>query len=326
MHNSTRRQFLSLTASTALLPLLGKSAMAAGFPDHPVTIVTGSSPGGGGDLISRLMAKVLSEAWGQPVVVENQPGAAQSIAAGYVAKSAPDGYTLLLVPSTILSAALRTDLTFDIEKDLAPLALLTTSAGVLIVNANSPIKNIKDLIEQAKARPGEITYGTAGVGSPGHFAGELLNKMAGIQLQHVPFKSGVDSIVAVANGEIDIGTPGVGGTEAMIEAGKIRPIAVTTKTRLSALPDVPTVDESGLPGFDYGSWHGMFAPSGVTKELRDQLHQTIIKVSDNPEIKKALADQGYEPSPYYTPEQFATKLHEDLQQTVELAKEIGLQP
>jgi tripartite-type tricarboxylate transporter receptor subunit TctC len=270
------------------------------------------------------LAKDLTSVLQQQVIVENRPGASQSIAADHVAKSTPDGYTLLLVPSTILATALRKDLPYDLQRDLAPLYLLTTSAGVLVVSSKVPAKNIKELIALAKAKPGTLNYGSAGIGSPGHFAGELFNSMAGTDIKHIPFKGGAEAAVAAAAGEIEIAYPGVSGTPALVDSGKIRALAVTTKQRLAALPNVPTIDESGLPGFDYGSWHGLFLPKGVPQDIVTKLRAAIDKVVGSPEMAEGLKAQGYEPAPPTNPEQFREKLDKELKQTRELADKIGL--
>jgi tripartite-type tricarboxylate transporter receptor subunit TctC len=320
-----RRNFAKGVLTCAALVLTQPGVgLAQEYPTKPIRLVTGSVTGGGGDLIARLLAKELTPVLGKSVFVENRPGAAQSIAADFVAKSPPDGYTLLLVPSTILATALRTDLPYDLEKDLTPISFLTTSAGVIVVNSKLPINSIKDLIAYAKARPGKLNYGSAGIASPGHLAGELFNIQAGTDIKHVPFKGGAEAAVAAAAGEIEIAYPGVSGTPALVDAGKVKALAVTTIEPVAALPKVPTLDKAGLPGFDFGSWHAVFAPAGIPPAVADKLIKAINSVIESGSLAETLSAQGYEPSRPRPVDQLKKKLHEDLRQTKEIGAKIGL--
>lgn len=311
---------IAFSSQMAFLP----SASAQDYPNKPIRLVTGSVTGGGGDLIARLLAKELTPILGKGVIVENRPGASQSIAADYVAKSSPDGYTLLLVPSTILATALRNDVPYDLEKDLTPISLLTTSAGVIVTNSKLPVTSLQELIAYAKANPGKLNYGTAGIGSPGHLAGELFNIAAGVNTKHIPFKGGAESAVAAAAGEIEIAYPGVSGTPALLESGRIRALAVTTAQRVAALPNVPTVAEAALPGFDFGSWHAVFAPAGIPPNVANKIVSAINSVIKSGSLADTLMAQGYEPAAPITIEEFRKKLREDLRVTKEVGVKIGL--
>ncbi|MCO5063537.1 MAG: tripartite tricarboxylate transporter substrate binding protein [Rhizobiaceae bacterium] len=303
---------------------VSNQAFAEGYPEKPVTIISGSTPGGGGDFTTRLVAKELSKIWGQPVVVENQPGASQSIAAGNVATAAPDGYTLLFVTSSILAIKMRDDVPFDLEKDLSAIKLVATSPVLLAVKADLPAKDVKELVALAKSDPGKLSYGSSGVGSAGHLAGEVFKSMAGVDINHVPYKGGAEAVVALASGEVDISYPGIAGTQALVDSGKIRVLAVSSKDRLSSMPDVVTIDEAGVPGYDYKAWYGMFAPSGIPEDVKKKLVDSMQEVVKSEEVQKALKDQGLEPQPASTAEDFTNTVHTDLIQYVDIAKKIGL--
>lgn len=300
--------FVSYTIAVCIQINSVSQVHAQEYPNKPIRLVTGTAPGGGGDLIARLIARDLTSALGKPMYVENRPGAAQSIAADFVAKSKPDGYTLLLVPSTILGTVLRNDVPYDLERDLMPISLLTTSAGVIVVSGKLPVKSVKELIAYAKARPGQLNYGTAGVGSPGHLAGELFNIAGGVDIKHVPFKSGAESAIAAAAGEIEIAYPGVSGTPALLDSGKIRALAVTTAQRVAALHDIPTLDEAAFPGFDFGSWHPIFAPANIPPTVSDRLVDAINSIIKSGSLAETLSAQGYEPAAPISIEQFSKKI------------------
>ncbi len=320
---AVRRGFLSCGLAI-LLSLLGIGAAGAQtFPTKAVRIVTGSPVGGGADFVVRMVAHELAELWGQPVTVQDQVGAFQSIATGIVAKAPADGYTLLFLTNSVLGMGLRPDLPVDLQRDVTPVALVANGPILLVVNPNLPASNIRELIALAKSKPGKLNYGSAGIGTSTHLTGELFNKMADVQIQHVPFDGGVKAAVSAAGGEIDIAWPNIAAVKGMLAAGKLRALGITSKTRSPALPDVPTIDEAGLPGYEYSSWFAMFAPAGVPKDLIARLHAAVEKVTATPQMKQKLEEQGFDPASV-TPEEFARKVDSDLKQFVTFAKSIGL--
>ncbi|MBI4190611.1 MAG: tripartite tricarboxylate transporter substrate binding protein [Betaproteobacteria bacterium] len=289
-------------------------------------MLIGLAAGGGTDTLARLVAPKLSEHLGQPVVVENRPGASGSIAIERVAKSPADGYTLLLVPSNaIIYAVLRTDLPYDLERDLAPVSLMVAGPSVLVVHPSVPARNVKELIVLARSRPGELNFGGSGIGSAGHLAGELFNLMAKVKLVHVPFKGGAEAIIAVAGGQIEMSFSNVVTTQPFIKAGKFRALAVTTAKRVSLMPSIPTLDESGLPGYECIVWFGVLAPAGVPKDILAQLNAAISKVVNIPEMKEFIKKQGQEPQTN-SPEQFAAFIRSEIAQTAKLVKLTGMKP
>ncbi|MBI4192934.1 MAG: tripartite tricarboxylate transporter substrate binding protein [Betaproteobacteria bacterium] len=293
------------------------------YPVKPIRVVVGYPAGGGADITARPIAQKLSEHLGQPVIVENRPGASSSIAIERVVTSPADGYTLLQLSSPgITQAALRTKLPYDLERDLAPVSLLTIAPGVFVVHPSLPARNVKELIALARSRPGELNYGSSGTGSTGHFAGELFNLMAKVKITHVPYK-GVDVVVATASGEIEMGVPTIPTALPLIEARRLRALAVTSAKRASIMPSIPTIDESGLLGYDRSVWFGLVAPAGVPKDIIARLNAAIVKVMNTPELKKVLNQQGLELETN-TPEQFAALIRNEIVQSAKLVKSIGL--
>jgi tripartite-type tricarboxylate transporter receptor subunit TctC len=299
-------------------------APAQSYPSKPVRVVVGFAPGGGTDVTSRLLAQKLSAELGQSVVVENRAGASGSIAAEYVARAPADGYTLLMVASaTVASAALRADLPFDLERDFAPVSLVTTAPLVLLLHPSVPARDVKELIALARAQPGTLTYGSDGIGSGSHLAGEIFSYMTNVRLVHVPFKGGSESAVATASGQIQINFPSVPSALPLLKAGKLHALAVTTARRSMLLPSIPTLHESGLSGYDFGTWYGLIAPAAVPKGIIAQLNATLVKVVNTAEIKEFINKQGMEPQAN-SPEQFGAFLRAQTAQVARLGKLAGI--
>jgi tripartite-type tricarboxylate transporter receptor subunit TctC len=275
---------------------LASHAQAPAWPSKPVKIVVPSPPGGSTDQIARAMGQKLSVAWGQPVVTENKPGAGLTLGADFVAKAQNDGYTLLMgaVHHSIAQKVYK-KLPYDFGKDLAPITVLAVVPNVLIVSASNPAKNVKELIAQAKAEPGKLSYGSTGAGTAHHLIGEQFNDMAGTDVLHVAYKGSSPALVDLMGGQITMMFDTVASCLPLIKGGKLRPLAVATAKRSSALPDVPTLSESGLTGFDIATWFGFMAPAGTPKEVIDKIYLDSAKILATPEMKKQWLDMGAEP-------------------------------
>ena len=297
-------------------------SFAQGSPNKPMYIVVGYPAGGAGDVVARMVAQKLSENLQQAVVVENRTGATGSIANEWVLKAPADGRTLLLLPSsgTILPA-LRA-LPYDLDRDFAPVSLLATGAWLLVVHPSVPATSIRELIELARLQPGKLTYGSAGVGSSHHLAGELFKSIAKINITHVPYKGAAEFVVANASGQIEISFPAIPAALPLINAGKLRALAVTTKTRASLMPSIPTLDELGLRGYDRSAWYGVLAPAAVPKDIIVRLNAAIGAVVNTAEMKDLLNKQGVEPQSS-TMEQFGALVHNEIAVNSKLIKSIG---
>ena len=300
---------------------LSFEAPAQSYPTKPVRLMVGFAPGGGTDVTSRLIAQKLTSLLGQSVVVENRAGASGAIAAEFVARSPADGYTLLMIASTtFINSVLRAQ---NLERDLTPVSLATMAPLVLVVHPSVPARDVKELIALARTRPGKLNYGSDGVGGTTHLAGELFNFMAKVKLVHVPYKGAGDSVIATASGQVDINFPSAPAALPLLGAGKFRALAVTSVKRSSLLPSIPTLDESGFPGFDVPTWFGVVAPVAVPKEIIAQLNAAILKVVNTPEMKEAINKQGMEPQTN-SPEQFAAFMRRQSGQIAKLVELAGM--
>ena len=258
------------------------------------------------------------------MVVENRPGATGIIANQFVAKAPSDGYTLLILSSNDTAlTALHAKLPFDLVRDFTPVSLLTIGPMVLAVNTSLPARNVNELIALAQSR--KLSFGSSGIGGTPHLAGELFSVMAKVKLLHVPYKGGAELVVAVTSGQIDMCFTSITSALNLAGVGKLRALAVSSAKRVSAMSSVPTLDESGLSGYDYSSWFGIVAPAGVPKSIVAQLNTHIVKVVNTPEIKDALNKQGFEPQTN-TPAQFAALIEREIAQNTELARAAGIQP
>jgi tripartite-type tricarboxylate transporter receptor subunit TctC len=295
------------------------------YPYKPVRFVVGFQAGGGVDISARTVGQPLGVALGQSVVVDNKPGAAGNIAAGFVAKATPDGYTLLMSNSTIAVPGLFKSLPFDIRKDLDPVALIAIGPSVLVVHPSVPANNVKELIALAKAKPKQLTYGSGGIGNVTHLEMELMNAMVGIQITHVPYKGSAPSIIGLMSGEVQMVFSSVPSALAQIKAGKIRALGVSIAKRSSVLPDVPTISESGVPGFDAASWYGVFAPTGTPKNVVGMLGREIVRIMNVPDMRERFATDGFEPAGS-GPAEFAGFLRQELVKWAKAVEMAGLKP
>ncbi|MBI4189583.1 MAG: tripartite tricarboxylate transporter substrate binding protein [Betaproteobacteria bacterium] len=324
MRKAQRRRFWLYTVVTVFAQPLASEALAQSYPNKPVRMVVGMVAGGGTDVTARLVAQKLSEHLGQPVVVENRPGASTAIGTERVAKSPTDGYTLLMLScTTSVLSAMRTNLPYDLERDFAPVSMVTTAPLVLLVHPSVPARDVKELIALARSRPGKLNYGSSGVGGISHLAGELFSLMAKVKLVHVPFKGGGESVIASASGQVDMNFPSVATATPLHGAGKLRALAVSSAKRSSLLPSIPTLDESGLPGYDLFCWWGVLAPAAVPKDIIAQLNAVIGKIVNTPEMKESINKQGMEPQTNSL-EQFAAFMRNEMAQYAKLVKLAGL--
>jgi tripartite-type tricarboxylate transporter receptor subunit TctC len=276
------------------------SALAQGsYPTRPVTMVVGFAPGGGTDTVARIIAKNLSESLGQQVVVENRSGAGGNIATDYVAHAEPDGYTILLgnVGSLAVAPHMIASLGYDPLRDFAPITMAVVFANVLVVQPSLPVQSLADFVKLAQEKPGTVTFGSSGIGGAGHLAGELLRERANIDMIHVPYKGGGPAMQGMLGGQVMsiFATPVSAGGQ--IKAGKIRAIATTGPKRAALLPDVPTVAESGYPGYEAMNWYAYVAPAKTPKEIVERLNRELVKALNNVDVAALLHQQGLEPSP-----------------------------
>jgi tripartite-type tricarboxylate transporter receptor subunit TctC len=288
------------------------TAHAQIYPAKPVRIVVGFAAGGPTDVAGRLLSQKLTEKWGQPVVVEPRTGAGGNIAAEFVAKSAPDGYTLLLPAfAHAVNPSLYANLPFDTEKDFVPVALLTTSANLFAVHPSVPARNLRELIALAKAKPGQLTYGSAGVASASHLAGELLNSMAGIKITHIPYKGAAPASVDLVGGHISAAFPSISLAAEHAKAGRLRLLGIASLKRADSLPEVPTIAEAGVPGFEVLSWYGLLAPAGTPAEIITRLNQDVTRGLNEADSVERIRAIGAEPMKS-TPAEFGAFLKKEI--------------
>jgi tripartite-type tricarboxylate transporter receptor subunit TctC len=287
-----RREFLHLAAGFAALPIVLRAARADTYPSHPVRIIVGFAAGSTTDILSRLMGQWLAQRLGQQFVVENRPGAGGNVGAEAMVKSAPDGYTLLMVPPAVAAnAALYPNLNFDFIRDAAPVAGVVRVPNVLEVNPALPVKTVPELIAYAKANPGKLSFASAGIGTASHLAGQLFNIMTGANLQHVPYRGDGPAMADLIAGQVQIGFATMTASIGHIRSGQLRALAVCTAKRSDALPDVPTVNDY-VPGFEASSWFGIAAPAGTPADIVERLNSETNAGLADATIKARLADMG----------------------------------
>src|SRR3954462_15728212 len=257
---------------------LATAAIAQQYPTHPVRMEVGFAPGGGTDIMARLVSQKLSERWGQPVVVDNRTGASGNIGAELVARAAPDGYTLLTAFSSHSSNAALSKLSFDINKDFSSITQIASGPAVVVANPAVPGKTLAGMLEYAKAHPGSIKYGSSGVGTPGHLGGELMQQMTGAQMVHVPYKGIAPAMTAILAGDIYISFATPLSALGLLKSGKLVGLAVASPTRFPTLPDVPTAAEAGLPGYEVDFWYGLLGPAGMPAALVDRIQRDLAAV------------------------------------------------
>ena len=313
----------------ALLMLIAAAdVLAQAYPSRPVRVIAAQSAGSALDTVARIVANKLSEMTGQQFVIDNRGGAAGTIGIELGARAAPDGYTLTVGASSsmIVSKFTYRSLPFDAFKDFDPISLIVNADAVMVVNPAVPAKTVKDLIALAKAQPGKLNMASAGVGSSSHLAGLMFTVMAGIDAVHVPYKGGGPMAAAVMGGEAQFSVSPAAAVVGQIRAGRLRGLAITGKTRSPLLPDLPTIAEGGVPGYEYWSWNGFFAPKGTPRPIVNSLFTTIQKALAAPEVKEQFALQGTVPQGSESPEEFGRFFRTDYDRIVKLVQAAGIKP
>ena len=305
------KQFTVLAFSCAVASFTGLAAAQA-FPSKPIKFIVPFAPGGGNDLLARITGQKLSESMGVPVVVENRIGASGIIGNQFVIRSPADGYTIVIggTPLTV-NQTLQKDIPYDALKDFTPISLMVLQPNVLIVNPQVPAQNLRELIALAKAQPGKLNYGVGSEGSAPHLAAELLKVMGGLDVVHVPYNGNAPMMNAVITGEVTFGFDQPATALSFIQAGKVRALGVTGTSRSSQLPNVPTIAEAGLPGYEINSWFGILGPPNMPKAVTDRLSAEFAKALNSPEVRERLTSQGFTVVGS-TPEQFAAHLKADV--------------
>ena len=321
----TRRHVLRLTTGAAALAAASPVAWAQAYPNRTVKWVVGFAPAGGNDIVARLMGHWLSERTGQQFIVDNKPGAATNIATEFVANAAPDGYTLLLIGVTgAINQTFYDNLSFNFGRDIQPIAGIMSIPLYVAVNPSVPAKTLPELIAYAKANPGRVNVGSAGIGSVGHLSGELLNMMAGINLVHVPYRGNGPALQALLSGEVQIVFPTPPSSIEFIRTGKLRGLATTGATRAAALPDMPTVGEI-VPGYETSAWYGIGGPKGMPAEVVDRIGREINAGLADPKMRTQFAELGGVPMPL-APAEFSTLIAEETEKWAKVIKSAGIKP
>ncbi len=272
---------------------------SADYPNKPIRLLVGFPAGGAADITARAIGQKLTHAFGQQVVVDNRAGAQGNIAAHIAAQAVPDGYTIYMgtVGNMAINVTLYGNLPYDPVKDFAPITVAVSSTNVLVVNPSLQAASVRDLIALAKARPGVLNYGSSGSGGAGHLAGELFKMMSGTEIVHVPYKGGVLAMLDLISGQVQINFSTLATSNPQMKAGKIRGLAVTTATRATLVPDLPTIAEAGLPGYEANNWYGLVAPAATPGAILDRLHAEVKKALESADLRNALVAQGLEPTP-----------------------------
>ena len=317
-----RRTILALLGAFALgLPSI---AVAQTYPSRPVTLVVAFTPAGPSDVLSRIVGRKLEELLKQPFVVVNRPGAGGNIGAEAVATAPADGYTLLMGNNSILAtnASLYRKLPYDPEKDFKPVSLIGSQANILVVNPKLPVHSVAELIALAKAKPGQLNYASSGVGTAAHLAGALFKAQAGVDIVHVAYKGAAPALQDLIGGQVQMMFATAASVVGFINAGTVRPLAVTTLHRSALMPDLPTVAESGLPGFEATTWHGLVAPAATPPAVINTLHAAIVQALADPAVTKSLTELGVEISPS-TPDEFAKYITAEIPKWTAVVKASG---
>jgi len=300
-------------SALALALAIGSAAAQSDYPVRPVRIIVPSPPSGGTDIVARVLAQHFSNAFGQQFFVENKPGAGNVIGIEAAARAAPDGYTLLVSASTIaLNSVLYKKVPYDPVRDFAPITLAATAPNILVVNPKLPLKTLADLIAAAKAQPGKLTYGTPGIGTSPHLCMELFKSMAGVDLQHVPYKGTAAAVMDIIGGQIEVAFATALTAKPLIDAGRLRALAVSGPRRVEALPGVPPVAEAGVPGYEAMQWYGLLAPAGTPSAIIERVHAEAMVALRSPEMKARLAADGAEPAGT-TPAEFGAYIKRELE-------------
>jgi tripartite-type tricarboxylate transporter receptor subunit TctC len=315
--------FRAMLLALAVLFPGALSAQTETYPSRPIRIVVAFTAGGTTDIIARLVGKKMTDAWGQPVVVDNRPGAGGNLGSNLVAKAPPDGYTLLIgsVGPLAVNATLYPNMPYDNLKDFAPICLVAEVPNMLVVHPSVPVHTVQDLVDLARAKPGTLNYGSTGNGTTGHLSGELLNEQAKIDLVHIPYRGA--TAVTDLLGQIQLMFATIPSVIQHVRSGSLRAIAVTSSRRSAALPEIPTVAESGYPGFEASSWYGFVAPAGTPDPIIRKLHALIAGIVNAPDINEQLSSQGADPVGN-TPEEFGAYMRRETEKWAKVVKASGI--
>ncbi len=301
-------------------------AQTSAYPVKPVRFIAGFPAGGPSDIVTRAVAKRMSELMGRPVVVENRSGAGGHVAAEALAKAPPDGYTILVAGSFLtIGPSLYTKLPYDPVRDIAPVGLIARNQYLLVVHPAVPARTAKELIALAKSRPGQLNYGSSGVGAPPHLATELMKSMARVDAVHVPYKGATPAIADLVGGHIDFYVGGISGLIPQVRSGRLRALAVTGAKRSSELPDVPTIAEAAIPGYDISTWFGVVAPAGTPMDVVTRLNATLVKIVGEKDTQTYLSAQGLEPATS-TPDELGRIIQSEIPRFAKIVKTAGIKP
>lgn len=321
----SRHKFILMLATSACIPLASFAQQApAGYPDKPIRIVIGIAAGGGLDMATRIGAQKMSDRWGQPVIVDNRPGAGSLVAADLVERAAPDGYTLLGASDTLMLIGVLKRTAYDVRKAFVPIVNLAGQPYMLVVTPSLPVKSLQELIAYAKAKPGALSYGSQGLGSNGHIGMERFKLMAGINMVHVPYKGASVALIDVISGQIQLMFASTISTSPYIRSGKLRVLGTTSLKRVPAFPEVPTIAESGFPGFEVGNHYSYFAPVGTPRAIVRAIASVVSQGMNSPETANLLAADGSEVAAPATPEEFKAKFEKDYADLQNVIKESNL--
>ena len=287
------KRIIALVLALIALPALAQSDAA--FPARPIRLVVPFAAGGGNDLLARVISQRLQTAWGQPVLVDNKPGAGGNIGADFVAKSAPDGHTLLLATNTLtINPAIFATIPFDVRQDFAPVALAAATPFVLLVNNELPVKSVRELIAHARAKPGKLSYASVGIGTPHHLGMELFKSLTGTDIVHVPYKGSVTALTDLSSGQVQVMLASINAAMPFMQGGKVRAIAIAEPKRIESARDLPTVIESGVPGYEITAWYAVLAPARTPPEIVRKLGDEIFKVMGESDTRERLRPAGFE--------------------------------
>lgn len=318
-----KRKLLALCALAALVIQPVKAQQT--YPNKPIKIIVGFAPGGSGDIAARLAAEKLGQELKQPIIVENRPGAGGNIGAEVVAHSAPDGYTLLMASTSqiVINPSLYKKMSFSPTKDLVPITLMQNEHNLMVVTPSVPAKTLKEFIAYAKANPTAVTFASPGLGTPAHLAGELMNQAAGLKMLHVPYKGTSAAVSDLLAGHVTMAIDNMPALLPQVKAGKLRALAVASERRATAAPDIPTMDEAGLPGYVVLAWKGLMAPAGTPQPIIDKLHAAMLKMLAMPDVRRRMIDLGAEPAGG-TPEKFRDLIKADTAKWAAVVKSTGI--
>src|SRR5690349_6393714 len=319
-----RRAFVAALLVTAASLSVAPAGSADAFPARPAKLIVPFPPGGPLDTTGRAIAQKLGEMWGQSVIVENKPGAGGNIGADYVAKSPADGYTIVMgaLSTHAVNPSLYSHMPYDAQKDFAPITLVAVTPNVLVVNPSLPVHSVKELIAYAKANPGKLSFGSGSTGSAGHLAGALLNADVGLDIVHIPYKGAAPATQALLAGDTQLMFDNLANAMVHVKAGKLRALAVTTGLRSKLAPNLPTMAEAGVPGFDISTWFGLLAPAGTPPDIVAKWNADVTRILIMPEMRERLLAQGAEPAPD-TPTQFARFISDELARYARIVKASG---